>query len=335
MAVCDDKRGGGHHSGSAPTTSRAVSTTDSKEYPGPSPFSPSAIMMTRGMRHPSPRTLSRVSLINRHSGSSDEIEESPSRGLGERPMAGHSDRIGGVGLDEQAGPANAFFHDKQVYATSAQKATFTSLDFTVPRQFSRPPPPPPLIPPTRSAAVFPFEDRCPSYAVSIHPGVDRNFIHQPNPEYSGCSTSTDVLRSTPPSPTALPRRRSYAKNVPIGIPIPATTTSFASSPETVALRGTSAFFYASHPPTSPLHPPPPPPEYVFVGGPGGPGVFLPPQEIGLQGEIISVMDDAGQGWKRHTRVYGGGACLACVAARERGEGQGGFYGDTVPLADRR
>jgi hypothetical protein len=52
----------------------------------------------------------------------------------------------------------------------------------------------------------------------------------------------------------------------------------------------------------------------------------------LQGEIISVMDDAGHGWKRHTRVYGGGVCLACVAAGDR---EGGFYGDTVPLSERR
>jgi hypothetical protein len=51
----------------------------------------------------------------------------------------------------------------------------------------------------------------------------------------------------------------------------------------------------------------------------------------VQGEIISVVDDAGHGWKRHTRVYGGGVCLACLASG----GQGGFYGDRVPLEDRR
>jgi hypothetical protein len=107
---------------------------------------------------------------------------------------------------------------------------------------------------------------------------------------------------------------------------------------------TNTFSPSSYPPTSPLLPPPPPgqyelppsapPSYEFVGGPGGPGVFLSQQEIDLQGEIISVMDDAGHGWKRHTRVYGGGVCLACVAASGRDE-QGGFYGDTVPLEDRR
>jgi hypothetical protein len=89
------------------------------------------------------------------------------------------------------------------------------------------------------------------------------------------------------------------------------------------------------PPAGHYEPPSAPPEYEFVGGPGGPGVFLSQQEIDLQGEIISVMDDAGHGWKRHTRVYGGGACLACIAAAEQYGGQGGCYGDKVPLEDRR
>jgi hypothetical protein len=71
-----------------------------------------------------------------------------------------------------------------------------------------------------------------------------------------------------------------------------------------------------------------------VGGPGGPGVLLSQEEIDLHGEIISVVDGAGHGWKRHTRVYGGGVCLACLAADGEG-GDGGFYGDKVPLEDRR
>ena len=345
-----------HYPGSAPATSRGVSTTDPRQH-GPSPFSPSAVTITgRARRSPSTRASSRASSIRRQSGSSDGIDGRPSKGNGKGPMTGQSDQIGGfqsVALRGQAEPASALIFDEdQVYAQSAQKTApfqFPGMDFAIPRQFSRPPPPPPLVPPTLSSSVFPFEDRCPSYAVSIHPELDTSFIHQPNPEYSGCSTSTDVLSSSPSSPTAIPRRRSYTKSVPIGIPVPTTTASASSSSETMVSRGTGNFFPSSYPPTSPLLPPPPPshddasplipppppPEYVFVGGPGGPGVFLSQQEINLQGEIISVMDGTGQGWKRHTRVYGGGSCLACVAARGRGEGQGGFYGDKVPLADRR
>ena len=60
-------------------------------------------------------------------------------------------------------------------------------------------------------------------------------------------------------------------------------------------------------------------------------MLLSEEEIDIHGEIVSVIYDGGHGWTRHTRVYGGGACLACLAAGE----EGGFYGDKVPLADRR
>lgn len=67
----------------------------------------------------------------------------------------------------------------------------------------------------------------------------------------------------------------------------------------------------------------------------GQGCFYHSKRLICRGEIISVVDGAGHGWKRHTRVYGGGVCLACVAASGRDGEQGGFYGDKVPLEDRR
>ncbi|KAL2136953.1 hypothetical protein VTI74DRAFT_11135 [Chaetomium olivicolor] len=219
------------------------------------------------------------------------------------------------------------------------------VESTIPRHFTRPPMPPPMTPPSLSSAVFPFEARRPDYAASIPPALDTTFIHQPNPDYGASSTSTDALSSSPQSTSAIPRRRSYTKTIPIGIP-----TTTPSSTETMTTCTTTAnastFSPSSYPPTSPLLPPPPPgeipsapPEYEFVGGPGGPGIFLSQQEIDLQGEIISVIDDAGHGWKRHTRVYGGGVCLACLAAGEKYGGVegagGGFYGERVPLEDRR
>ncbi|KAK3681329.1 hypothetical protein B0T22DRAFT_388258 [Podospora appendiculata] len=235
-----------------------------------------------------------------------------------------------------------------------QDATsFVGVDYTA-SHFSRPPPPPPLTPPTLSTAVFPFENRRPNYAMSIHHGLETNFIHQPNPDYDvSSSTSTDIPLYSPDHThggagaptTAIPRRRSYTRSVPIGIP------ASISSPTAAA----NTFSPSSYPPTSPMLPPPPPghdgggegfppppSEYQFVGGPGGPGIVLGEDEmemdmdIGLHGEIVSVMDDAGHGWRRHTRVYGGGVCLACIAAANGGGSrQGGFYGDRVPLADRR
>ncbi|KAL8334464.1 hypothetical protein RB598_008965 [Gaeumannomyces tritici] len=46
-------------------------------------------------------------------------------------------------------------------------------------------------------------------------------------------------------------------------------------------------------------------------------------------ETASMDDESSASWKRHTRVHDGGVCLACLA------NGGGFYGDTVPLEERR
>lgn len=69
---------------------------------------------------------------------------------------------------------------------------------------------------------------------------------------------------------------------------------------------------------------------MLPGPPPGHNVEYPvsPREIEVHGEIISALDDDGAGWTRHTRVYGGGVCLACASSG--GEGHGGFYGKNVP-----
>lgn len=186
-------------------------------------------------------------------------------------------------------------------------------------QLSRSTLPPPLTSSALSSSLLSFRDRRPSSVVSVPSELDTGFIHQPNPDYFDDSYPTRMLSSSP----------SLAE-FSQGMPIPTTTS--ASSNETMTTAET--FSPSSYPPTSPLLPPPPPgdfPEYQFVGGPGGPGVLLSDQEIQLHDEVISIMDEAGHGWKRHTRVYGGGVCLACAAAGD----EGGFYGDTVPMEDRR
>ena len=338
-----------HYPWSALAPSRGVSTSSPKPLQGLPPAADSVTATERTRRSRSPRTSSRASSGKRQSGSSDGLGSQAPRRKGETPTAGscgHShDGAPHAGPRGLTGATDGQFDDSQPHPGPLQDAAFPGMDLTVPRHFSRPPRPPPLTPPTLTGAFFPFEDRRPGYATSVPPELDKSFIHQPNPEYGGCSSSTDALSSSPQSATAFPRRRSYTKSVPVGIPAPTTTASaFASTAATASGSTTKTFSPWSYPPASPLLPPPPPghyepppapPEYEFVGGPGGPGVFLSQQEIDLQGEIISVMDDAGHGWKRHTRVYGGGACLACVAAAEKNGGQGGFYGEKVPLEDRR
>lgn len=198
-------------------------------------------------------------------------------------------------------------------------------------RFLRPVPPPPLTPPTLYTGVFAFEDRVPSYAVSVPSRVDESFIHQPNPDYMSSTTAAEYHHTpSPKSATSTPRRRSYTKSVPIGIPVPSGSNPSSSQQEQDMAWGglaADAFSSSSYPPSSPHLPPAPPGSYDQVIYD-----YDQQEEIELQGEIISVMDDAGHGWKRHTRVYGGGVCLACMAAGNR---EGGFYGDKVPLNERR
>ncbi|KAM5352690.1 hypothetical protein ACJ41O_005412 [Fusarium nematophilum] len=174
----------------------------------------------------------------------------------------------------------------------------------MPKQLiSRPPPAPPLTPPELSTAVFTFDDR-------PRPGED-SFIHQPNPDYMSSTTSA-VLPPRSASPS-IARRRSYNKTLPIGVPVPQTSQGASDAADLT-------FSPSSYPPTSPLLPPAPP----NAGA----------KEIGVQGEIIGVLDAEGAGWTRHTRVYGGGVCLACAASGGN-HGGGGFYGATVRPEEMR
>lgn len=176
----------------------------------------------------------------------------------------------------------------------------TAFSSELPRPLlSRPPPAPPLTPPELSNAVFTFEDRPRS--------GDDSFMNQPNPDYM--SSTTAMSAEAPPSP-AIPRRRSYNKTVPIGVPMPISQQS-----STISDAADLTFSPSSYPPTSPLLPP------------------APPTSVGVQGEIVGLLNDDGAGWTRHTRVYGGGVCLACAASG--GNHGGGFYGATVRPEEMR
>ncbi|KAH6641855.1 hypothetical protein F5144DRAFT_591018 [Chaetomium tenue] len=221
MEGSEDGLGEDHYPWSAQEASRGVSTSSPKPPYGPSTTGPSSVTVPAWTRRScSPRTSSRGSSAKRHSGSSDGIGSQASKGKAKAPMAGSSGHVGdGLEGTEIAGGGGdgtlgLQFGDEQF-------RPLPSADSTVPRHFSfsRPPLPPPLTPPTlHGGAFFPFENRRPSYAVSVPPALDASFIHQPNPEYGASSSSADVLSSSPPSASTFPRRRSYTRNVPIGIP---------------------------------------------------------------------------------------------------------------------
>lgn len=197
-----------------------------------------------------------------------------------------------------------------------KNTTFAAGD-TVPEPFmSRPPPAPPLTPPELSTAVFTFLDR-------PHSSQD-SFIHQPNPDYTSSSTSTASLSQSSSASPSTPRRRSYNKTLPIGIPVPQ-RLSAASDAESADLTLSPS----SYPPTSPILPPAPPGLQVQDSEDDGQA-----REIDVKGEIIGVLDRDGAGWTRHTRVYGGGVCLACAASGGNHH-EGGFYGATVRPEEMR
>ncbi|KAJ3484587.1 hypothetical protein NLG97_g7018 [Lecanicillium saksenae] len=170
------------------------------------------------------------------------------------------------------------------------------------RILTRLPPAPPLTPPELSATIFACEE-----------DVD-GFISQPNPDYMSATSSLPYQDAQP-----TPRRRSYMKTFTIGAPPPAGENG--ASP-------IQAFSPGSYPP-SPMLPPPPP------GSQNQTRTHeddVPRRNVDVKGEIISVVNEDGEGWSRHTRVYGGGVCLACAAA---GGHEGGFYGATVTPEEMR
>lgn len=183
----------------------------------------------------------------------------------------------------------------------------TGADVVLRNLISRPPPAPPLTPPELSSTVFTLEGRS---------GVQDNFFDQPNPDYASPSTTSSGSRpSTNTTATSHPRRLSYHKTIPVGVPV----SRQSSTTESDLYCSPSSF-----PSASPLLPPAPP-----IMSEDNPDEESPNRrEINVHGEIIGVLDGNGHGWSRHTRVYGGGVCLACASAG-RQHGEGGFYGPNV------
>ncbi|KAL6874240.1 hypothetical protein HDV57DRAFT_241769 [Trichoderma longibrachiatum] len=177
---------------------------------------------------------------------------------------------------------------------------------------SRLPPAPPLTPPELSTAVFTLDNE-PSPS-------SQSFIHQPNPDYMSSTTSTTALHTSSPDAASIPRRRSYTRTLPISVP--GAHSPQAQSPKAESVDPVFSPS-SSYPPSVGLLPPAPPS-----------GLDSKPDDHGhrnvdVHGEILSVLDRDGAGWTRHTRVYGGGTCLACAA------NGGGFYGATVTPEEMR
>ncbi|SPN97368.1 uncharacterized protein DNG_00882 [Cephalotrichum gorgonifer] len=156
----------------------------------------------------------------------------------------------------------------------------------------------PLTPPAVSQGVFTPE----------HGAIGADLIHQPNPDYlSSTARFSGPPENKSPSPEA--GRRSYSRAIPVPPPLHPRNSDSSGSSDDAPLSP------RSYPSPTPFLPPAPPTADEGEESKG----------VDMQGEVISVTDGFGAGWTRHTRVYGGGVCLACAASG----GEGGFYGATA------
>lgn len=176
-----------------------------------------------------------------------------------------------------------------------------------------PAPPPPLTLPQLSSTVFGFEDRRRSFPDGSAAEFEtEEFMYQPNPDYVGDSSSIALEAAASISeearPAATSRRRSYTKVIQVDSELSGSRPDFDCTPR--SFPSNSSYL-------------PPPADFAETSH--------VQHDIGVRGEIISSFDDAGHGWKRHTRVYGGGVCFACLQSG----GEGGFYGKNVRPEDRR
>ncbi|KAI0402579.1 hypothetical protein F4802DRAFT_352715 [Xylaria palmicola] len=173
---------------------------------------------------------------------------------------------------------------------------------------ARPPSPMPLTPPILSTPFLSLQDRRLSVAASTHGDFDPTLARGANSDVSSSGGTTLMVPNVKAS-SPIPLRTSYTKMGPFD--------SLHSEYSTAAEMedASSAFAPSSFPSSNPILP-------------IAPHAALEPRDS----EIVSVMDDSGAGWKRHTRVYGGGVCLACLGSDGN---HGGFYGENVPLDQRR
>lgn len=181
----------------------------------------------------------------------------------------------------------------------------------------------------------------------------RDLISHATPDSGKWSHSPWPL--TPPASAASTTEEGHSKSIAIPSRIATGSRSMgiiggegSRQSDGALYRSDDGISPSSYPPTSPLLPPAPPtaheafdPAAVMFPGPARDGGIrvVPPHTHGSEGagpssvQVARSHEGPGASWTRHTRVYGGGVCLACAAAAAAGEG--GFYGDSVRPEDRR
>ncbi|KAI1322569.1 hypothetical protein F5Y16DRAFT_37812 [Xylariaceae sp. FL0255] len=183
---------------------------------------------------------------------------------------------------------------------------------------------------TMTSKIISFEDRRLSSAASINGDFDLSLTyHLSSESYSRPSSESTMATFSPSTQASSPisLRRSYSK-----ILDPSRTSISIDAGGNVEPDGDAsalAFSPSSFPSSSPILPLAPHASFEQMDE----GSIDSRNTID---DVVSTADDAAvAGWHRHTRVYGGGVCLACMAKGAHGDEEGGFYGDNVPMDQRR
>ncbi|KAI1270715.1 hypothetical protein F5Y18DRAFT_20189 [Xylariaceae sp. FL1019] len=170
--------------------------------------------------------------------------------------------------------------------------------------------------PLRSTAVFSFQDRRLSMAASVNGDYDARLMDHmssgPNSRPSTDSTVDTTANSSTQASSPVSLRKSHPRDIEHAHTGPSATNDGDDD----ALSFSPSSFPSSNP-ILPL----------------APHVAFETEETDDTGAYV-LLEDNGVDWQRHTRVYGGGVCLACLASGGDHD-EGGFYGENVPLEDRR
>ncbi|KAK3388369.1 hypothetical protein B0T20DRAFT_104119 [Sordaria brevicollis] len=191
-------------------------------------------------------------------------------------------------------------------------------------RFTKPPPPPPLTPPTLDKVAANFHDSRRIDGTSPPQNLSRILLDQPNLDYIGHPSSVATPDSSPSNATTIPRRTSYTKIVPVGIPTPSSSSSSSSATTVTSLSG---FRPSSHRQSSPSFPSPPqvPDGYQFVGGHMGHRSSdrgQDPEGIEVHGKILTVTDENSDGWRR--------PCTAGIQAQDCVHTSNAQWGKSLP-----
>jgi hypothetical protein len=229
------------------------------------------------------------------------------------------DEEGSFGSKSSPSPSRSRRHSGRRRQHQKQRdVTKTDTDESRTYFKGRPPQPQPLplTPPGVASTFYSFQDRRLSTAASSNGDFERSIIYR-----SDSNTSESTVSMAPPSQGSSPifLQRSYANLLPLDPLQPGSSIKR----EDMEDHHSSAFSFSpsSFPSSNPILP-------------MAPHNSLEPRDMDVTGDMMSLhLDDDDAVWGRHTRVYGGGVCLACMAAA--GGDDGGYYGENVPLDQRR